>query len=172
MDFLQLAKERYACRTYTDRKIEPEKLARILEAGRVAPTAVNFQPQRVLVIDTPEGLERLTRCTRDFKAPVALLVCANEREAWVRKYDGMNSGVIDATIVTDHMMMEAQSLGINSLWVCCFKPEIVRQEFNLPEGIVPVNLLLLGYTSEEPLSADRHDTTRKPLAETVFYDKF
>ena len=172
MDFLQLAKERYACRTYTDRKIEPEIMARILEAGRVAPTAVNFQPQRVIVVNTPEGMERLTRCTRDFKAPAALVVCADTREAWTRKYDQMNHGVIDATIVTDHMMMQAQSEGVNSLWVCCFKPEIVRAEFNIPEGIEPINILFLGYSSEAPLSPDRHAELRKPLSETVVYNKF
>ena len=54
MDFLELAKERYSCRSFKDKKIEKEKILKILEAARVAPTAVNFQPQRILVLDSKE----------------------------------------------------------------------------------------------------------------------
>ena len=60
MDFLALAKKRYACRKYLDRKVEPEKLAVVLEAGRVAPTGANRQPQRLIVVESPEGMERLS----------------------------------------------------------------------------------------------------------------
>lgn len=76
MDFLQIAKRRYACRQYLDRKVEPEKLEAILEAGRIAPTGANRQPQRLIVVQSAEGMERLARCTRDFKAPCAIIVCA------------------------------------------------------------------------------------------------
>lgn len=80
MDFLVLAKRRYACRQYSDRKVEPEKLQQILEAGRVAPTGANRQPQRLVVVQSEEGMERLARCTRDFGAPVAIIVCADTDE--------------------------------------------------------------------------------------------
>lgn len=69
MDFLKLAKKRYACRKYLSRQVEPEKLELILEAGRVAPTGANRQPQRLVVVQSKEGMERLARCTRDFGAP-------------------------------------------------------------------------------------------------------
>ena len=82
MDFLALAKKRYACRKYLDRKVEPEKLAAVLEAGRVAPTGANRQPQRLIVVESPEGMERLARCTRDFGAPAAVVVCADTSEVW------------------------------------------------------------------------------------------
>ncbi len=59
MDFLELAKERYSVRKFSDKKVEREKLDAILEAGRCAPTAVNYQPQRVLVLESPEALEKL-----------------------------------------------------------------------------------------------------------------
>ncbi len=115
MDFLALAKRRYACRQYSDRKVEPEKLQRILEAGRVAPTGANRQPQRLVVVQSKEGMERLARCTRDFGAPLAIIVCADTDEVWTRKYDGKKIGDIDASIVTDHMMLCAASLG----WIRC-----------------------------------------------------
>ena len=82
MDFLKLAKKRYACRKYLSRQVEPEKLELILEAGRVAPTGANRQPQRLVVVQSKEGMERLARCTRDFGAPTAVIVCADTSEAW------------------------------------------------------------------------------------------
>ena len=145
MDFLSLAKKRYACRKYAPAKVEQEKLDIILEAGRVAPTGANRQPQRLIVVRSQEGMERLARCTRDFGAPCAVIVCADTGEAWTRKYDGKAIGDIDASIVTDHMMLAAASLGLDTLWICMFKPEAVREEFRLPEHVEPVNILLIGY---------------------------
>ena len=167
MDFLSLAKKRYACRKYTAQKVEQAKLDTILEAGRVAPTGANRQPQRLIVVRSEEGMARLARCTRDFGAPCAIIVCADTGQAWERKYDGKVIGDIDASIVTDHMMLRATELGLGSLWICMFDPEIVRKEFALPENIVPVNILVLGYADCEPASPDRHDAARKALEETV-----
>ena len=152
--------------------MEPEKLAQILEAGRVAPTGANRQPQRLVVVQSKEGMERLARCTRDFGAPLAIIVCADTSEAWTRKYDDKVIGDIDASIVTDHMMLAATSLGLDTLWICMFKPEAVREEFSLPPHVEPVNILLIGYGDGIPADPDRHDTLRKPLDETVFYEKF
>lgn len=172
MDFLTLAKKRYACRKYKQAKVELEKLSLILEAARVAPTGANRQPQRLVVVESAEGMERLKRCTRDFGAPLAVIVCADTDEAWERKYDGKRIADIDASIVTDHMMLAAASLGLDTLWICMFKPEAVRAEFLLPEHVEPVNILLIGYGDEQPASPDRHDRTRKPLSETVFCERF
>lgn len=172
MDFLNLAKRRYACRKYTDRKVEREKLMQILEAGRVAPTGANRQPQCLVVIESKEGMERLARCTRDFGAPLAILVCADTTEVWQRKYDGKKITDIDATIVTDHMMLQAAALGLDTLWICMFKPDAVREEFGLPDEVEPVNILLVGYGEGEPASPDRHNTTRKPLEQTVCFEHF
>ena len=115
MDFLSLAKKRYACRKYTAQKVEQAKLDTILEAGRVAPTGANRQPQRLVVVQSKEGMEKLARCTRDFGAPTAIVVCADTSEAWTRKYDDKMIGDIDASIVTDHMMLCAASLGLDTL---------------------------------------------------------
>lgn len=172
MDFLKLAKKRYACRKYLSRQVEPEKLELILEAGRVAPTGANRQPQRLVVVQSKEGMERLARCTRDFGAPTAVIVCADTSEAWTRKYDGKNISDIDASIVTDHMMLAAASLGLDTLWICMFKPEAVREEFALPANVEPVNILLIGYGDGLAADPNRHDTLRKPLSATVFHERF
>ena len=70
------------------------------------------------------------------------------------------------------MMLCAASLGLDTLWVCMFKPDVVREEFHLPDQVVPVNILYIGYGAGEPASPDRHDTLRKPLSETVFEETF
>ena len=88
------------------------------------------------------------------------------------KYDGKVIGDIDASIVTDHMMLCAASLGLDTLWICMFKPEAVRAEFNLPEHVEPVNILLVGYGAGIPADPGRHELLRKPLSETVVEERF
>ncbi len=171
-DFLNLAKARYSTRKYQDRPVEQEKLAAILEAGRVAPTACNNQPQRVLVIKEAEGLTKLAQATTFFHAPLAIVVCANHTETWKRDYDQKDVADIDATIVTDHMILQATALGLQSVWICRFDPIKLREQFHIPENIEPVNILAIGYEAGEGKRADRHDTQRKPLDATVVYESF
>lgn len=172
MDFLALAKARYSERSFTEAKVEQEKLERILEAGRVAPTAANRQPQRVLVVQEKDGLEKLGKAANIFKAPLALLVCCDTGKAWVRPFDGKNFADVDASIVTDHMMIAAASLGLGSVWIGYFKPDVLRKEFALPEGWEPLAILAVGHAAGEPSSPDRHDMERLPLAETTYFEHF
>ena len=172
MDLLELMKERYSVREFEEKQIEKEELEKILEAGRVSPTACNIQPQRILVIQEKEAIEKLKKCTRyTFDAPTILLVCIDKNVSWVRKYDGKNLSDTDASIVTTHMMLEAYNLGIGSTWVCSFNPEKVREEFNLPENYEPVNILTMGYPKEGTKPDPMH-FKRLQLTETVFYEKF
>lgn len=172
MTFLELAKTRYSVRNYETKAVEEEKLQQILEAGRVAPTAGNKQPQRILVVREQDGLEKLRKAANIFNAPMALIICGDHDAVWVRPQDGKHMVEVDASIVTDHMMLKATELGLGTLWMTWFDPTIVKEEFQLPEPIEPVNLLLIGYAAGEPKSPDRHETERKALNETVFYDTF
>lgn len=172
MSFYEMAKTRYSARKYSSKKVEPEKLEKILEAGRIAPTAVNKQPQRIIVVQSDKGREIISGAAHFYDAPVGLIVCADFSESWVRRYDGKNSGDIDASIVTSYMMLEARDLGVDSLWICSFDPEKIKAGFNLPDNIVPVNILALGYADCEAASPQRYSTARKPLSETVFYEKY
>lgn len=170
MDFLTLAKTRCSIRAYQDRLVEQEKLDKILEAARVAPTAANLQPVRLLVIRTPEGLDKLGRAANIYGAPLAIIACADHSKAWTRPFDGKQSSDIDASILTDHMMLQAAALGLGSVWICYFKPDILRREFALPEDLEPVNILALGYAGEKPASPDRHGQTRIPLDQLVSFE--
>ena len=172
MSFLELAKKRHTVRKFETKKVEEEKLLQILEAGRVAPTAANGQPQRVIVIREEKGLEKLKKVANTYEAPLALIICGDHKNVWQRPIDGKTMVDIDSSIVTDHMMLEATDLGLGSVWICYFDPDAVRKEFNIPEHIEPVNILAIGYSASEPASPDRHKSTRKPVEQTVFYETF
>lgn len=168
MDFLSLAKQRCSIRSYKEQKVEQEKIDAILEAARVAPSACNKQPIRIAVLQTEEQLSSLQSVYSTFHAPLAFLVCAKTEEAWVRKYDQKNASDIDASIVCDHMMMEATALGLGSVWVCAFDPELMKQTFQLPKGVEPINLLLVGYGEEgTKKTEDRHTSERKTIQELL-----
>lgn len=167
MDFLKLAENRFSVRAFSDRKIEHNVIEKILKAGQVAPTACNFQPQRIFVIESEEALEKLRKCTMShFHAPLALLVCYDRSECWKREYDGKSSGDIDASIVCTHMMLEAASLGVGSTWVMHYIPEAVRVEFELPDSLESTALLVMGYPKEGAMPSLLH-SKNKPITDTV-----
>ncbi len=170
MDFMSLAQQRYSVRKYQDRSVEKEKLAKILEAGRVAPTAANKQPQKIYVLKSPEAMEKARNFTRMmYNAPMALLVCYDDTLSWKAdrfgepEYDG---GEVDAAIVTTHMMMTATELGLGTLWVRGFSAPEAAKVFELPENIHPVCFLLLGYAADS-MEDSRSHTSRKALEEIV-----
>lgn len=172
MNFFELAKNRYSVRSFTDKHLDKPTLDIILTAGHVAPTGCNYQPQRILVINTDEGIEKLKKCTKcHFNAPTALLVCYNKDECWTRKYDGATSGVIDASIVCTHMMLQAYEIGVGSCWVMHFNPSAIREEFAIPDIYEPVALLVMGKPAPDAKPIDMHSNYRD-INETVFYEKF
>lgn len=172
MNFLELAKKRHSVRKYENKKVEEEKLLKILEAARIAPTAANFQPQRLLVIQEEEGLDKLKKAGNIHGVPLAIIVCSDHGTSWKRSLDRKDAADIDASIITDHMMLQATDLGLGSLWMCAFDPAVIRKEFNLPENYEPINILGIGYSAVPAESPDRHDTKRKPLGSIVFYETF
>ena len=172
MAFADLTLARYSCREYQARQIEQEKLDAIIEAGRIAPSACNNHPARVLVCDTPELLASAARAAKRFArgesvfgAPVVLLVCAKTDAAWTRKYDGKNASDIDTSIVTDQMMMQATDLGLGTCWVCHFDPKVAIEEFDLPQDLYPIHMLTVGYPADEIASPEKREERTIPRTE-------
>lgn len=160
-ELLDLLKERSSVRNFKDDKIEKEKIDKILESAKVAPTACNKQPQRIYVINTKERLARLQKCKHQhFNEQVAFLICYDENECWVREFDNHKSGEVDATIVATHMMLEAESLGISSTWIMHFIPEAIITEFELEKNIIPVALLVMGYKVDDYKPSLAHNTRK------------
>ena len=169
MDFAKLSAERYSLRKYSDRPVEAEKMALILESGRNAPTAHNFQPQRIFVLQSPEALEKADGCMGShFHPPVILAVACDLEEAWKRETDGKNHGEIDAAIAATQMMLQAADLGLGTTYVGMFEPEKLWAAFPEMQGTMPVAMLTLGYPAEGAHPSRLH-ASRKPLEELVKY---
>ncbi len=172
MDYLQLITQRYSVRDFQPGHLPQEVIQIILDAGHKAPTGCNYQPQRILVLNTDDSMARLKTCTKcHFNAPTALLVCHNREESWVRKYDGALSSPVDAVIVATQMMLAAHDQGVGCCWVMHFDPDAIKTSFRVPEMVEPVALLMMGYPAETARPLDLHFATR-PMDETVFYEQF
>ncbi len=166
--FLELARKRYSCRKYDTRPVEGEKLELILEAGRIAPSAVNFQPWHFYLFTAKDALDRLygTYHREWFRtAPSVIVICGDHKESWKRR-DGKDHCDIDVGITADHMTLQATALGLATCWICNFDPDKTRELLNLPEHLEPVVMLPVGYPLDE-VDPDRHDSKRKPLTEIV-----
>lgn len=170
MDFKDLAAERYSVRSFSAKKIEEEKLNAILQAANAAPTACNNQPQRMYVVNSEEGIKKLSAITRfTFGAGTVIIFTSKKSEEWVNPFTSdYNTGDIDVSIVCTHAMMQAWELGIGSCWVGYFDPEKVRSAFAIPVDEKIIALLPLGYPSEDCKPARGH-FMRKNLQDTVKY---
>ena len=172
MDFLTLAKERYSCRYFSDKKVEQEKINKILEAARLAPTGRNSQSQRILVLTDESELGKLSGCTSyGWNAPLVMIICYDKNECWHRDIDDFDGGAQDICIVTTHMMLEVTDLGLGSTWVGAFDPFKAREIYNIPENLEVAAILPIGYPSETAHPSRLHND-RKPVEEIAFYNKF
>lgn len=171
MSFIDIIKQRYSVRHYEQREVEQEKIDQILEAGRLSPTAMNKQPQKIFVLKSKESLDKLSSVTRmTYRAPLVLLVCYDRDLSWKNTpqtfgedYDG---GEMDACVIGTQMMNMATELGLGTLWARGFDSKKIHDLFELPENIRVCFILDIGYPSKESVN---HHTGRKDLEETVCY---
>lgn len=168
MEFLELAKKRYSVRAYKPDEIEREKLDAVIEAGRVAPTACNNQPQKIYVVKSNEIKEKLASvCRYTFSAPVILVIGYDKELSWKNKLvEGYESGETDAAIVTTHMMLEAQEQGLGTCWVAYFNYGEVEQILGVPENVRITAMMPIGYPADDAAPSPRHEQIRD-IAETV-----
>ena len=162
MTFQELAKTRYSVRSFQNTPIAKDTLNLILEAGRIAPTACNNQPQRIYVAKSEESRKKLAsvcRCT--FDAPVILVVCYDRTRDWKNKLmPGYESGETDAAIVCTHMMLQAADLGVGSCWVGYFNAQQVSEVLGLPEDVTVSALLPMGYPTPDAKPLPLHTQYR------------
>ena len=157
MDFNTVIQNRYSCRAFAARTVEQEKVDRILEAGRIAPTAVNKQPVHVWAVTNPETLEAIKGVTRsNYGAPLLLVVGCRPADAWVRRYDGKNGAEVDAAIVSTYLMLAAENEGLSTLWVGSFDPSGLARLLPGTEGYELVAMINVGYPSEDSAPSAMH----------------
>lgn len=167
MNFSQLASERYSVRKYKKQPIDETKIADILAVAQNAPTACNNQPQRIFVVTSGSGRNKIMRSTEcHFNAPAFFVVCYDRNESWHRAYDQKDYGMADATIVLTQMMLKIHELGLGSCFVAWFDPEKLCRELQLPENIIPVGILPCGYPADDSAPVKLH-FDKKPLSKIV-----
>ena len=167
MEFEEIIRKRTSVRKFSDKKLEQEKLEKILEAGRIAPTAKNNQPIKIFVVNSEEGLLKIDKASRcRYGASTVLVVCGNKEEAY-HKGD-YSTYEMDSCIVATHMMLEATNIDVDNIWVEAFDEDILREELNIPEELTPVCLLPLGYKTEDCPMNPLH-SVRKNIEEIVEY---
>lgn len=167
MEFLELAKCRYSCREFSEKKVEKELIDKIIDAAILSPTAVNKQPYRIWSIESDEGKEKVKQVTKfTFGAGTFLVVGAKEDEAWTRKYDNRNFADVDAAIVATHMMMEVTDLGLGTTWVGYFDAPLMKELFPEMKDYDLIAIFPIGYEKEGVEPSPRH-TERKTREEVV-----
>jgi len=170
MEFAELIKARYSVRAYRPDQVPGDKLATVLEAMRLAPTAANRQPLRFVVIHTANReaeLKRIYGAEWFTQAPIVICACAIIDQAWVRSSDSKNHRDIDAAIAMDHLILAAANEGLGTCWICAFDPTAAREVLGLPEGVEPIAFTPLGYPADAP-----HEKKRKPIEELVSYERW
>lgn len=157
MDFNTVIQNRYSCRAFAEQAVEQEKIARILEAGRIAPTAVNKQPIHIWAVNNPDTLEAIKGVTRsNYCAPLLLVVGCRPTDAWVRRYDNKNGAEVDAAIVSTYLMLAAENEGLATLWVGSFDPEGLAALLPGTEDYELVAMINVGYPSEASAPSAMH----------------
>ncbi|MGQ9543853.1 MAG: nitroreductase family protein [Candidatus Bathyarchaeia archaeon] len=175
MDVFEAINVRRSIRKYRQDPVEEEKLNRILEAGRLAPSAANRQPWHFIVVTDPAVKEALrvahesdwsVRSTSQIlRAPVVIVVCADPEEAWTRS-DGEEYWKIDVAIAMQNMVLSATEMGLGTCWIAAFNEESLRRVLGIPSNIRIVALTPIGY----PAEAKGKVSDRKTLNEIIHYN--
>jgi nitroreductase len=166
MDFYKVVEQRRSIRAYRKDAVEEEKLERVLNAARLAPSAANRQPAHFYVIRGEALRAKMLEAYGQqwfVDAPVIICACARSSEAWVRG-DGKSYADVDVTIAMDHLILAATAEGLGTCWIGAFRPDKLRAVLNLPKDLEPVALTPLGYPAAAP-----KPTQRKSLDEIVEY---
>jgi len=169
MNFNELINKRYSVRSYKTEPVEEEKLAQVLNAARLAPTATNRQPFQFVVIHTAGREAELKRIySKEWlsQAPVVICVCSIPSQAWSRM-DNKNYNQVDAAIAMDHLILAATDLGLGTCWVAAFDPAAAREILRLPEGVEPIAFTPIGYPADQP-----KEKKRKDLSELIRYERW
>jgi len=170
MDFYEAVRLRRSIRKYKPDPVEQEKLGRVLEAARLAPSAANRQPWQFIVITDAKRREAMKAAyDREWfwKAPVIIAACLDTAACWKRQGDGKSYGDVDVAIAFDHLTLAAAELGLGTCWIGAFNPVEARRLLELPAGVEPIALTPLGYPAGEA-----KPRSRKGLNEIVKWERF
>ncbi|MBW6518621.1 MAG: nitroreductase family protein [ANME-2 cluster archaeon] len=167
MDVQKAIQLRRSIRAYDPREVEEDKLMRVLESGRLSPSAGNRQERRFIVIKNANTRKLLGEAAGNQRfvaeAPVVIAACSVEKE-YVMSC-GQLAYPIDTAIAVDHMTLQAVEEGLGTCWIGAFNEKKVKEILQIPDDVRVVSLLPLGYPSTVPQSKPR-----KRLDEIVMWE--
>jgi len=169
MDYFELINNRESIRDYNPNiKVNKSTLLKIVNAGRIAPSASNKQPWKFLIISSDEMLNKIRPCYhRDWfkEAPHILIVVGYKNNSWIRRTDDYNSIETDLTIAMDHMILAAEAEGVGTCWIAAFDNTILRKSLQLTENEIVYSITPLGYQNKG--FQKKSTKIRKSLEEVV-----
>ncbi len=166
MDVFEAIRTRRSIRKYKDKKIEKEKLDKILEGGRLSLSANNQQPYCFVVVNDPSIIEKVSSaCNQDWQAPSMIITCAFPEKAWIRD-DGEEIWKVDVAIALSNIVLTAWEEGLGTCWIAAFRENELKKVLGIPEDVRVVSLTTLGYPAEEKGPVTR----RKTIDELVHYN--
>ncbi len=169
MEFQELLEQRFSVRSYKPDPVEDEKLTRVLEAARLAPSAANRQPYRFLVVHTAgrrDEMQHIYNREWFLEAPIVIFACGLTDEAWYRD-DGKSYIDVDVAIAMDHLILGAANEGLGACWVGSYDEAAVRAILGIPDRVRIVAMTPLGYPAIEAEPKER-----KSLEELVCYEQW
>ncbi|MBQ7240705.1 MAG: nitroreductase family protein [Bacilli bacterium] len=167
MLFDEVIRKREACRKFSDYKLNDEELDKIIEAGRIAPSAKNNQPIKIFVCRSEEALKKIDEVSPcRYGAPQVLLICGLKDQVY--KSNEGDTLDVDCAICATHMMLEATNIGIDNIWIRMFDDKKLIEAFNLDDNLKPVCLIPMGKRSEDAPISPKHNI-RKDKKELVEY---
>lgn len=170
MSFIDLAKKRYSVRKFKSTSPNNDEIMKVLEAGKISPSAVNYQPRHFIVIRDKEIKDKIAATyQRDWikNAPIIIVVCGDHNKSWLRD-DGKDHCDIDVAIAVDHMTLAATDIGLGTCWVCKFDSKMCHNILNLPKNLEVMALLPIGY----PENGSTPEKKRNNISELVSFDKY
>jgi nitroreductase len=170
LDIYELIALRKSVRSYRSEPVENEKLTRVLEAARLAPSAANRQEWLFVVVTDAEARKRLKDATKNHvfvgQAPVVIACCAASTDHIMPC--GLPSHPIDVAIAIDHLTLAAAAEGLGTCWIGGFYQDKVKEILGIPKDVEVVELLTLGYpTDPAPMAKNR-----RPLKDMVRYERW
>ncbi len=177
--FQQLVKSRRSIRRYLEKPVEREKILACIEAARLAPSADNVQPWRFLIIDDPDlkaqfakkvfsGIYFVTKFAA--KAPVIILILARLdiiANRIGKQIQNIHYYYIDSGIAGEHIVLQAEELGLGTCWIGWFNPRRARKFLKIPRKYKIVSLMTMGYYEKKP----SREKKRRKLEEIAWFNK-
>ena len=171
MEFIDVIKKRRSIRKYKSDPVQDEDIEYVLNAARLAPSAHNYQCWKYVVVKDKKTIKKIASARPKSKewisqAPVIIVACANPGESSHR--EGKDIYLVDIGISFEHLILAAKDLGLGTCWIAGFDEKTVKDAIGVPENIRVVAFTPLGYPAEEKSEV----TDRKPIEETIFYEKY